>query len=470
MSLLVLHKKNQSRRRHLARAAAYARQHGERLLLVMEDPTWEAALADRVVAADTSDIGRTLAAVGDLVNDEEAISAVVSFAEAAVPTVAEVAAMLGLPAVSGRTAYLARDKFAMRKAFAAAGVSQPRFALASTSDEARTAAGRTGFPLVLKPVLGTGSMYVRSVADQAELDRHFSFLLRGAWDRFVNDPLYGQAHREYSGAMLLEEFVPGPEICVESVVVAGETHVVAIHDKPLPTGPTFEEVYACTPTRLSAHVVAGVIRATNAVHVALGIDTGATHVEFRLRDGTEPIVLEAAARLGGGPIYRSVLLSTDVDLVAAALDVASGRTPVLSVARTATPVGFWNIFPDQPGRLAAVQGVNEARADPRVDEIEIYRSAGEYLSLPPQTFQGHGHLVFTAATADQLDEAFRHFVRTVRLITDHSTERAAEDGTISLDDDRLRAEPATADLATDVFLTPDRRWPAATPESEASSS
>jgi biotin carboxylase len=426
MSILILHKKNLSRRRHLAQAQQYASEQGQRLLLVMKDPTWEADFADRVVVADTSSIDETVAAVRELAASEtEPIAAVASFAEAAVPAVARVAAQLGLPGVSERSARLARDKHAMRTAFAAAGVPQPRFGLARTVDEACATARRTGYPLVLKPVLGTGSMYVRSVDHEDELREHFEFLLGGAWAGFQADPLYRASFDEHRGALLIEEFVGGPEICVESLVVDGVTHVLAIHDKPLPTGPTFEEVYACTPTRLPADVVARVVAATEAVHSALNIEVGASHVEFRLRDGEHPAVLEAAARMGGGPIYRSVLLSTGIDMVRAVLDIAAGREPVIQPRERPTPVGFWNIFPERSGALTAVHGVEQARTDPRADEVAIYRAIGEHLDVPPQTFQGHGHLIFTTGELDELDEVFDHFVRTVRLETE--SERGARE-------------------------------------------
>lgn len=87
MSLLILHKKNQSRRRHLARAHEYASQHEEQFIPMMKDPTWEADFADQVLRADVGSIQQTLAAVGELTFP---ISAVASFAEPAVPTVAVV--------------------------------------------------------------------------------------------------------------------------------------------------------------------------------------------------------------------------------------------------------------------------------------------------------------------------------------------------------------------------------------------
>jgi len=415
LSILIVHKTNLSRRQHLARAARYAAEHGEELVLLMENATWETGMVDRVVSVDTSDVDEVLAAVKA---ETAPVSGVITFAEALVPAVARVAAELGLPWVGEHTAQLARDKYRMRVAAAAGDVPQPRFGLARTVAEALEVADHVGYPLVLKPVLGTGSMFVRSVADAAELAEHFEFFREGAWAQFTKDPLHLAAMREYDGALLLEEFVPGPEISVESIVADGVTHHVAIHDKPLPTGPTFEEVYACTPTRLPADVADAAAKAAADVHVALGIEVGGTHVEFRLRGGTEPILLEAAARLGGGPIYRSVLLSTGVDMVAAALDLVTGRTPTIEPREQPVAVGFWNIFPAHAGRFVAAHGVDEARADERVVELDIYREPGDQLAVPPQTFQGHGHLMFTAASVDELDSTFRELTDLVRLETE----------------------------------------------------
>ena len=67
--------------------------------------------------------------------------------------------------------------------------------------------------------------------------------------------------------------------------------------------------------------------------------------------------------------------------------------------------------------------MDEAAADPRVDEIEIYRRPGEYLAVPPKTFQGHGHLIFTVGAMDALDSTFDELVRMVRLETEPAADR-----------------------------------------------
>ncbi|MGW6128963.1 ATP-grasp domain-containing protein [Cellulomonas sp. NPDC055163] len=416
MSILVLHRHNASRRGHLVRAAEHARARGRRFLLLVENPTWEAELADVVVSVDTSDVEATVAVARRLAASEpEPVEAVAAFVGHSVPAAAAVAAALGLPFVSEHTARTVRDKHAMRAAFEAAGVPQPAFGLATTVDEARTLAERLGFPLVLKPLVDNDTGHLRRVDTPDELAEHLPEVLRGAWEGIEGDRRYGWLTERYPRAVIVEQYLPGAEVSVESVVVEGRTHVVAIHDKPLASeGPYFVDTLFTTPSRLPADVQRRVAEVAAAAHRAVGIESGAAHTELRVQADGTPKVLETAARLGGGPIHRSVLLSTGVDLVAAVLDVAAGREPDLTPRPEATPAGFRLVFAERAGTVRAVTGVAEAELDPRVHEVSLYRGPGDAVDVPPRVWQSHGHVVFTADSpaglaraADELGASLR---------------------------------------------------------------
>ncbi|GAA4064185.1 hypothetical protein GCM10022233_42980 [Streptomyces shaanxiensis] len=379
--------------------------------MVMKDASWESSYVDRVVSADTTSIEETVAAVRALVaTEDEPVRGVVTFVEQSVPAAAAVAAELGLPSIDEKAAYLARDKYAMRSAFGRAGLVQPGFHLASTLEGALEGARKLKYPLVLKPLIGGGSKYVRRVNDDAELAEHFAPIQKGAWTGFAHDPLHTRTREQYGEAILLEAYVPGSEISVESLVVDGGTRVVAIHDKPLPMeGPFFEEVYYTTPTRLPAELVERITKAVDAAHSALGIGTGATHTEFRITADGEPYILETAARLGGGPVYQSVLLSTGIDMVDALLDLATGREPQLDVPNSPTPTGFYLFFAERAGELVGVAGLNTIESDPRVGEIMLYGQPGDQVLVPPHASAAHGHVVFSAPTAAAVDAAFQEF-------------------------------------------------------------
>ncbi|MBA2385410.1 MAG: hypothetical protein H0V68_12220, partial [Actinobacteria bacterium] len=107
-----------------------------------------------------------------------------------------------------------------------------------------------------------------------------------------------------------------------------------------------------------------------------------TYTQLRVgRSG--PHVVEVAARLGGGHDAELCELATGFDLNRAAIEAALGgasvvatQSPAVSRQRAAAG-GACAVFLVPPeGRLAAVEGINEAEAVEGVREVRIYRRPG----------------------------------------------------------------------------------------------
>ncbi|WEH39578.1 ATP-grasp domain-containing protein [Streptomyces sp. NBC_01218] len=417
MTLMILHTRNASRRKHLAKAAETAHALGHRAIVVVEEPSWELEYVDAVYSAPTGNLEATVARCLEIAKEEsEPISGVIAFVEHSVPAAAAVAEALGLPYISSETATKSRDKLSMREAFSSVGVSQPRFALATSVEEAQKAAETIEYPLVMKPIIGGGSMFVRRVDTPEELAEHFEEIRKGAWAGFDYDPLFFLKSR-YSEGILLEEFLVGNEISVESYVQNGETVVVAVHDKPTPMdGPFFEETFYATPTVLTGETLEKVKKYTALAHQGLGITQGATHTEYRVSPAGEPYILETGARLGGGPVYQSVLLSTGIDMVEVLTKVSLGQTVDVFVnSENARHVGFSLHFGEQPGELAAVEGIDTLEADETVSEVMIYSQIGDAIDVPPRVWQAHGHVIFTGASRDDILEKQRQVNEVLRF-------------------------------------------------------
>ncbi|MGW6128955.1 ATP-grasp domain-containing protein [Cellulomonas sp. NPDC055163] len=417
MTLLILHTRNASRRKHFAKAVETAHALGHRAIVVVEEPSWEGEYVDEVYTAPTGDLQATVARCVEISGLEpEPIAGVIAFVEHSVPAAAAVAAELGLPSISVDTAEKSRDKLSMRKAFEKVGISQPRFALASTVEEALEAAESVAYPLVMKPIIGGGSMFVRRVDNPEELAEHFEDIRAGAWAGFDYDPLFFLKSK-YSEGILLEEFLPGNEISVESYVQDGVTTVVAVHDKPTPMdGPFFEETFYATPTVLSGETLAKVEEYTALAHQGLDIAQGATHTEFRVAPSGEPYILETGARLGGGPVYQSVLLSTGVDMVEVLTKVALGEAADVSVdPERVRHVGFSLHFGEQPGELAAVEGIEHLEGRDDVAEVMIYGKVGDQIDVPPRVWQAQGHVLFTGDSREDIVRKQREVNETLRF-------------------------------------------------------
>ena len=99
--------------------------------------------------------------------------------------------------------------------------------------------------------------------------------------------------------MLLEQFVPGPEVAVEGMVWGGVLEILAIFDKPdHPDGPYFEETIYVTPSLLDRATQDEVARVTQAAITAIGLQEGPIHAELRSRRR------QAFGDRGGRPIDR----------------------------------------------------------------------------------------------------------------------------------------------------------------------
>ncbi|MEV5692557.1 ATP-grasp domain-containing protein [Micromonospora globbae] len=378
------------------------------MVILMRDPTWERDLAHHVIEADTSSEDASMAGLDSWCTEAgETIDGVFTFTEYAVPLAARIAQHYGLPHIAPRVARLCRDKFAMRKALDGSGVQQPRYGLAKDSEQAVAVAEDIGFPVVVKPIIGAASVYVRRVDTVDELRENFSSLQALSWVALAADPLCTRLRAEYEEAMLIEEYIEGNEMSYEAIAVEGTVHPLTIHRKPLPmTGPYFPEYYYRTPAELPEALETQVHQTVTAAISALGINMGATHSEVRVNE-QGVFVVEVGARVGGMSVYQSVKAVTGVDMISSVSTLAMGEYPDLSVKDTGTWAGFCYFFPARAGTVARIDGMQEAQRLKGVTEIDVYCREGDVVAVPPVAKQGIGHAFFTASSSLELDRTYR---------------------------------------------------------------
>jgi biotin carboxylase len=362
------------------------------LVLLQEGPlTWQEPYVTDFRQAAVLDSRAVLAAAHHM-HREHGLEGVLTYDETAVELAALVAADFGLPHHSPASARLCRDKLASRHALAAAGVPSARSTLVGSLAEARAAATATGYPVVLKPRALAASMGV--VLAKAESDLATAFNVAAS----TTHPLFHTA-----SGVLLEEYLDGPEVSVESVVADGRVQPVALTYKEVGFSPYFEELghtVSAADHLASAEAIYGV---AVAAHAALNLTWGVTHTELRLtRNG--PRIIEVNARLGGDLIPRLVELATGVSLPAAAAAVARGQRPHLerSSSRAATIRFFYPAF---DGRVSHL-GLDPAVGQPTwLDQLTWIARSGDELCLPPRGFVSR--LGFAIVTDDSAAECQR---------------------------------------------------------------
>lgn len=329
-------------------------------------------LADVSRVVDVKDVEGCLG-----VAREFEVNGVVSIVlEAAVPTVATVAAELGLPAISCDAALGATDKYEMRRRFAGAGIAGPAFRQACTLEEAAIAAREIGYPVVTKPVDNSGSRGVRKVDDEGGLASAFELALNNSRKRRV----------------ILEEFLDGVEVTVESLTFEGETEVLAMSDKIHVPFPACVSICLTYPPALPAQTQQEISQIVKNSIRALGIDRGPTHAEALVTARGIKMV-EIAARGGGYRIFSDIVrLISGVDIVRETIKIALGEKPDIrpKYARAAV-LQFFN--PDVYGTLTAIHGVESAKAMDGILDIVMDVAPGQRIG--PITADGErpGYLI-----------------------------------------------------------------------------
>jgi len=352
-----------------ADAAKRAKEMGHTVVVSDRDPQAPGfAFADSCLIADVYGPSETAAAAERYSRKIRRIDGVICVAADAPVTTATVAQRLRLPGISLASAELATDKFAMKRRFAECGVPVPWFAEVSTPQALQRVAIERGRDLVIKPVDSRGSRGVQRVAQVADLDKAF---------------MLARSHSP-SERVMVEQYLDGPQVSTESVVVDGRCFTPGFSDRNYEYleryAPFFIENGGDLPSHLPADIQQKVKDVVGRAAAALGITNGTVKGDIVVHKG-EPYVIELAARLSGGFFCtREIPLNTGVDFVGAAIRIALGETvaPEELEPRHFTPVIQRYAFPNA-GRVVAVEGVEEARKIDGVAEVIVTAKPGDII-------------------------------------------------------------------------------------------
>lgn len=302
------------------------------------------------------------------------------------PTVAAVCAELNLPGPRPQVVAQATNKWLMRQVLQAALLPCPSLRRVLDLEQAAHAVAALRGDTIFKPAMshgGRGITRVPAGSPMAIVERAFV-----------------RARRETrADGVLVEEFVDGAEFSVESLTHQGVTHIVAVTDKITSGAPYYVELGHSQPSRWPATRVETLRTTAEQAMAALGIDQAAGHTEIRLTSNG-PVIMEAAARLGGGFITSHLVpLSTGVDLVRATIRVALGASPDLTpkLPAWAAAVRFLSAT---PGRVTGVDGLEALQDIDGLEEAEIYVRPGETIGALVDASGRPGHVICSGRDAE----------------------------------------------------------------------
>ncbi len=298
-------------------------------------------------------------------------------------SVAAVAKEMGLVGVSEETAVKATNKADMRRAFAEGGVASPASYKVSSKEEFDEIVKRFQGDFIIKPADNSGSRGIFLVDNASNAAEAYEY------------------SRKYSrgGDVVVEEFMRGPEVSVELLVVNGEYHVLQVTDKLTTGAPHFVEIGHSQPSRLPEASVNAIKELAIQAAKAVGIENGPGHAEIILTKNG-PKMVEIGARMGGGCITTHLVpLSTGINMTGATILTALGETPDLEAKHSkGSAIRF--IIPKK-GKVVNISGEEAARAVPGVVEVEIQCKIGQMLGELESGASRIGYVIAEAETAEE---------------------------------------------------------------------
>ncbi len=275
-------------------------------------------------------------------------------------TVACIGKELGLPAISEEAAFRATDKYAMRKALKQNNVPVPDFFGVQTVDELRAAVSKLpGEQYIMKPADSSGSRGVHLLCRTEDPVGEFRETLRFS----------------RSNTVVVEEFMMGPEVSVESITAKGKTDIIAITDKIIVGDGNFTEIGHTQPSMLGWEIQEEIKRVVRQTITAIGIDHSPSHTELKVTPSGVKVV-EIGARLGGDNITTHLVpLSTGVNMVEACILLALGE-PLPQYEKQSRSAAIRYLNPT-PGIITAIEGVENASEIPGVKSVRLLREIGD---------------------------------------------------------------------------------------------
>lgn len=363
-------------------------------------------IADGCVIADTYGVEDTVAAALHYHKTIGHIDGVMCIASDVPLTVASVAEPLGLLGISIETARLAADKLTMKQCFVEKGIAVPWFCEIDSLEHLRQIVSEHSMPFVLKPVDSRGARGVLKFT--ADVD------LNWAYEHSISfSP---------SGRVMVEEYLDGPQISTESILIKGKAFTPGFTDRnyefPDRFAPYIIENGGHQPSILTTEQQNAVSRLAEQAALAMGITTGIAKGDMVLtKDG--PKVIEIAARLSGGWFSTDQIpLATGIDLIGTAIKLAIGEKveeqDLIPKYQKGVAIRY---FFHEPGRVVRIENAEQFRHRSWVHKLGFFVKPGDFLEPVTNHTKRAGFVITMGETRDQAIERAEQVVESIKIET-----------------------------------------------------
>ncbi|MDC0856666.1 ATP-grasp domain-containing protein [Candidatus Nitrosopelagicus sp.] len=343
--------------------------------------------ADKSIVSDIKNIDE----MSKIAKDEE-VDGVFTHAIEIPHVVAEVAKRNNLPGIDPSIAYNATNKLERIKIFKDNDIPSPKFEYASSLDETIEKAKKFELPFVLKPIDSAGARGVSKVETYSDIPNLYQEAILSSTSKII----------------LLEEYLEGPEVSTEAIIVDGEIITTGFADRNYSEKQRFKPFFIenghTIPSILSDEMQKKVIETTENAIKSLKINFGAAKGDVIIDHGT-PKILEMAARTSGGRFCSdTVPLSTGINILKPLIQMSLGLKPNKDfLTKKHNRAVAQRYFLPQPGKISSINGLSECNNLPGIYDIFLRSdvSNGYVIKKIKNHLDRLGHVISFGSTRDE---------------------------------------------------------------------
>ena len=317
--------------------------------------------------------------------------------DTSVKTAAMVCEKLNLPCISVEAAINSTDKLKMLEAFAKSNVPHPKYQFIK-KNEIDNFTMMIPYPAIAKPVDSSGSRGINIIRNANELYNAIRL----------------SSEAGISGDVLIEEYMTGPEVSVEVVVIDGIPHILQITDKITSGAPNFYETGHSQPSALDTKTKEAIEKVASQAVLAVGLINSPAHVEIKVTD-EGPKMVELGARFGGGCItsYLIETSMTGVNMIELGIKLSLGEKIDLADYKNSGICSGVRFIPAKEGTIKSITGVSEAAGLDFVVDVRLTCKIGKKYSKKNDNSARFGYVVCKGTTNE---EALNNCEKAISLI------------------------------------------------------
>ena len=379
-----------------------ALQMGLEVIFLTQDPrrySFLSGLNKEVLALNTLDKDSILKSLLEIPN----LAGVFSTSEYYIETAAVVAKALQLRGNDVESIVLCRNKRKFCEKLAASPFLIPQTWFAESMEDVVKQQNDFVYPLVVKPVSGTGSVGVRKCHEFSQVYHQASqLLLKQTNERGI----------ETAPGILIQRFIQGPEFSAEIIGHEGGYYPLGITAKHTTNNDYFIETGHDFPAvDLPAQMQAKIWDTLKGVLKFFNFKFGPAHIEFKI-EGSDIVLIEVNPRLAGGMIPQLICYACQIDLYEMIIKLyMNEKLSFQPLTYEGSSIRFF--LAKKSGKIIDLVGEEILKQCKNVAEVHFTKQIGDHIKINNDYRDRIGCLITRASSPilskQSADGAMEHF-------------------------------------------------------------